>query len=91
MKLEWKSNRRYSHDESKATSWTIKEPFHMSIHKYIGTGDALFFSCPELRVDRMDLYTEDFEEAEEKSIEILQERLKELTNKVNSILIKYTE
>lgn len=63
----------------------------MSIHKYVGCGNSLFFSCPELRIENSDLDTEDFEIAEEKAIELLQQKVKELTDKVNSILIMYTE
>lgn len=91
MKLEWKGNQKYNEDISKATIREIRKPFKMSIHKYVGCGNSLFFSCPELRIDKADLDTKDFEIAEEKAIELLQQKLKELTDKVNSILIKYTE
>ena len=43
MKLVWKGNQKYNEDISKATVITIEQPLHMSIHKYIGCGDELFF------------------------------------------------
>lgn len=91
MKLDWKGNQKYNEDISKATIRSVSEPLKMSIHRYIGCGNSLFFSCPELRIENADLDTEDFEVGEEKAIEILQERTKELADKVNSILVKYTE
>ena len=51
MKLEWKGNQKYNEDISKATIREIREPFRMSIHKYVGCGNSLFFSCPELRIE----------------------------------------
>lgn len=53
MKLVWKGNQKYNEDISKATIRTIEQPLHMSIHKYIGCGDELFF-------DRVSPHTRDF-------------------------------
>ena len=85
MKLEWKGNQKYNEDISKATIREIREPFTMNIHKYVGCGNSLFFSCPELRIENADLDTE------EKAIDLLQKKIKELTDKVNRVLIKYNE
>lgn len=91
MKLEWKGNQKYNEDISKATIREIREPFTMNINKYVGCGNSLFFSCPELRIENADLDTEDFDMAEEKAINLLQKKIKELTDKVNRVLIKYNE
>lgn len=90
MKLVWKGNQKYNEDISKATVRTLEKPFRMSIHKYVGCGDSLFFSCPEFHIDKADLNTENFDEAESKAIEILQSRLSELDEKVNSIIYEYS-
>lgn len=89
MKLNWKGNQKYNQDISKATIWTISSPFKLTIHKYLGCGDALFFSCPEFRIDNHDLQTEDFNEAENRAIVILQDRLSKLTEDVETIIKEY--
>lgn len=71
MKLEWKGNQKYNEDISKATIRTIDDPFRMTIHKYIGCGDSLFFSCPEFHIDKAELQTESFDEAEIEAIKML--------------------
>lgn len=86
MKLEWKGNQRYNEDISKATIREIEFPFKMSIHKYIGCGDALFFDCPKLEISCVDLGTNDFDKAEKKAMNILQNRLNVLVEDVESVL-----
>ena len=89
MKLMWKGNQKYNEDISKATIRTIEQPLHMSIHKYIGCGDELFFDCKELGINCVDLNTENFDEAEEKAMEVLDKRCKELIERVNTALSDY--
>lgn len=89
MKLMWKGNQKYNEDISKATIRTIEQPLHMSIHKYIGCGDELFFDCKELGINCVDLKTEDFDEAERKAMEVLDKRCKELMESVNAVLSDY--
>lgn len=89
MKLVWKGNQKYNEDISKATIRTIDQPLRMSIHKYIGCGNALFFDCNELGINCVDLKTEDFGEAEKKAMEVLDQRCKQLMEKVNTILSDY--
>lgn len=43
---------------------------------------CFIFSCPEFRIDCQDLQTEDFNEAENRAMAILQDRLNELTKKM---------
>lgn len=91
MKLVWKGNQKYNEDISKATVITIEQPLHMSIHKYIGCGDELFFDCKELGINCVDLKTEDFDEAEENAMKVLDKKCKQLMEKVNNVLRDYNE
>ena len=91
MKLVWKGNQKYNEDISKATIRTIEQPLHMSIHKYIGCSDELFFDCKELGINCIDLKTEDFDEAEEKAMEVLEDRCKYLMSKVESVISDYND
>ena len=91
MKLVWKGNQKYNEDISKATIRTIEQPLHMSIHKYIGCGDELFFDCKELGINCVDLKTEDFDEAEENAMKVLDKKCKQLMEKVNNVLRDYNE
>ena len=89
MKLNWEGNQKYNQDISEATIWTIEKTFKITIHKYVGCGDALFFSCPEFRINLKNLHTENFDEAENKVMSILQNRLDELAKNVEYILKEY--
>ena len=91
MKLVWKGNQKYNEDISKATVITIEQPLHMSIHKYIGCGDELFFDCKELGINCVDLKTEDFDEAEENAMKVLDKKCKQLMEKVNNVLRDYNK
>ena len=91
MKLVWKGNQKYNEDINKATIRTIEQPLHMSIHKYIGCGDKLFFDCKELGINCVDLKTEDFDEAEEKAMEVLEDRCEYLMSKVESVISDYND
>ena len=91
MKLVWKGNQKYNEDISMATIRTIEQPLYMSIHKYIGCGDELFFDCKELGTNCVDLKTEDFDEAEENAMKVLDKKCKQLMEKVNNVLRDYNK
>ena len=86
MNLKWKGNQKYNEDISKATIRSIDKPIRMSIHKYVGCGDLLYFTCPELGINKVSLNTEDFDEAEIKALKVLKNRCNTLVTKVETIL-----
>lgn len=86
MKLAWKGNQRYNEDISKATIRKISSPIAMSIHKYVGCGDNLYFSCNEFGFIRTDLCTEDWDEAEKKALNMLKNKCDELIKKVDELI-----
>lgn len=86
MNLKWQGNHKYNEDISKATIRSIDKPIRMSIHKYAGCGNLLYFTCSELGINNADLHTEDFDEAEIKAMEILKNRCDALVSKVETIL-----
>lgn len=86
MKLAWEGNQKYNEDISKATIRRIDKPLHMAIHKYACCGDQLFFDCTELNIDCVDLGTSDFDEAEEKAMEMLNNKFIQLSERVENVL-----
>lgn len=48
MQLSWKGNQKYNQDISGTTTWTIESPLKLTIHKYLGCGDALFLVVQNL-------------------------------------------
>lgn len=72
MKLDW---------EEKGNMGSIKhlkQPIEISIHKYFGCGDALFLSCPTLRISQFNLNTEDWDTAEGKAIKAIESTISNL-------------
>jgi len=73
----WKSNAktRYDATQEELTEGTIfnlkDNKLGICIHKIHYLGDKLFLNCGALNIKDLDLHTEDFEEAVEKSKEIL--------------------
>ena len=86
MKLKWQGNQKYNQDISKATIRSIDKPIRMSIHKYVGCGNLLYFTCSELGINNVGLNTEDFDEAEIKAMEVLKSRCDALVAKVETVL-----
>lgn len=86
MKLDWKGNQRRGENIGKATIRKIDFPIKMSIYKYVGCGDALFFTCHEFGINQMDLHTEDWDEAENRVLRILKNKCDELVKKVDQLL-----
>ena len=50
-----------------------------------------FFDCKELGINCVDLKTEDFDEAEENAMKVLDKKCKQLMEKVNNVLRDYNE
>ena len=60
----WKSNARHNQSKKIGSIFELKDnKLGIKIHKYIGCGDELYLSCKVLRIDMMDLGTEDFNKA----------------------------
>lgn len=57
---------------SRKSIFTLKNnSLGISIHKYVGCGDALFLDSKALNIDNYDLETEDFNEAVSKAKEVI--------------------
>ena len=82
MRLNWKAN-------NKVTIWVIESPIRMTIHKYVGCGDELFFDCRELGINDVDLHTTDLEIAEEQAVKLMEQHLSELNARATKILETY--
>ena len=52
---------------------------------------SYFFDCKELGINCVDLKTEDFDEAEEKAMEVLEDRCEDLMSKVESVISDYND
>ena len=60
----WLSNSKLGQDAKLGSIFELKDnKLGIKIHKYIGCGDELYLSCKVLRIDMMDLGTEDFNKA----------------------------
>lgn len=87
--MEWITNASTRHNQKPedGTIFTYKNPAFpnggspivISIHKYVGCGDALFLSVKGLNISLEDLETEDLEEAIKKAKGIVSERV----NRIN--------
>lgn len=86
MKLEWKKNQESNEDIGKVTIRIIEQPVYMSIYKYSGCVDRLFFDCKELGIDCVDLNTKELGKAEMNAIKVLYDRCEQLKAKVDTIL-----
>ena len=82
MKLNWE-------DVNRRGNKRLKQPIEMSIHKYVGCGDALFLSCPELRIAQLDLNTEDWDTAEEKAVKIIESTVSNLHADMMKLVRQY--
>lgn len=70
--MKFKSNAKYNEKPEIGSIFTLKDnSLGISIHKYVGCGDALFLNSKALNIDNYDLGTEDFEEAVSKTKEII--------------------
>ena len=77
--MKFKSNAKYNEEPKTGSVFTLKyNSLGISIHKYVGCGDALFLNSKALRIDNYDLETEDFKEAVSKAKEIVMREVKKI-------------
>lgn len=77
--MKFKSNAKYSEEPKTGSVFTLKNnSLGISIHKYVGCGDALFLNSKALNIDNYDLGTEDFEEAVSKAKEVIMSKVKKI-------------
>lgn len=77
--MKFKSNAKYNEEPKTGSIFALKDnSLGISIHKYVGCGDALFLNSKALNIDNYDLGTEDFEEAVSKTKEIIMREVKKI-------------
>lgn len=77
--MKFKSNAKYNEDPKTGSVFTLKSnSLRISIHKYVGCGDALFLNSKALNIDNYDLETEDFDEAVRKAKEVIMHEVKKI-------------
>lgn len=77
--MNFKSNAKYKEEPKTGSVFTLQDNYlGISIHKYVGCGDALFLNSKALGIDNYDLKTEDFEEAVRKAKEIIMSKVKKI-------------
>lgn len=77
--MKFKSNAKYNEKPEIGSIFTLKDnSLGISIHKYVGCGDALFLNSKALNIDNYNLRTEDFEEAVSKTKEIIMREVKKI-------------
>lgn len=77
--MKFKSNAKHNEDPKTGSIFTLQDnSLRISIHKYVGCGDALFLNSKALNIDNYDLGTEDFEEAVNKAKEIIMSKVKKI-------------
>ena len=77
--MKFKSNAKYKEKPETGTIFTLKDnSLGISIHKYVGCGDALFLNSKAMNINNYDLGTEDFDEAVGKAKEIIMREAKKI-------------
>lgn len=77
--MKFKSNAKYNEEHKTGSIFTLQDnPLGISIHKYVGCGDALFLNSKALNIDNYDLGTEDFKEAVSKAKEVVMCEVKKI-------------
>jgi hypothetical protein len=77
--MKFKSNAKHKESPKAGSIFTLQyNSLGISIHKYIGCGDALFLNSKALNIDNYDLETEDFEEAVSKAKEVVMREVKKI-------------
>lgn len=77
--MKFKSNAKYKEEPKTGSIFTLKyNSLGISIHKYVGCGDALFLNSKALNIDNYDLDTEDFDEAVSKAKEVVMSKVKKI-------------
>lgn len=77
--MKFKSNAKYNEEPKTGSIFALKDnSLGISIHKYVGCGDALFLNSKALNIDNYDLGTEDFKEAVSKAKEVVMHEVKKI-------------
>ena len=77
--MKFKSNAKYNEEPRTGRIFTLKDnSLRISIHKYVGCGDALFLNSTTLGIDNYDLETENFDEAVSKAKEVISCKVKKI-------------
>lgn len=77
--MKFKSNAKYKEKPETGSIFTLQDnSLGISIHKYVGCGDALFLNSKALNIDNYDLGTEDFKEAVNKAKEVVMREVKKI-------------
>lgn len=77
--MKFKSNAKYNEELKTGSIFTLQDnSLGISIHKYVGCGDALFLNSKALNIDNYDLGTEDFKEAVSKAKEVVMCEVKKI-------------
>lgn len=77
--MKFKSNTKRKEEPKAGSIFTLQDnSLGISIHKYVGCGDALFLNSKALNIDNYDLGTEDFDEAVSKAKEVVMREVKKI-------------
>lgn len=77
--MNFKSNAKYKEEPKTGSVFTLQDNYlGISIHKYVGCGDALFLNSRALNINNYDLETEDFDEAVSKAKEVVMCKVKKI-------------
>ena len=77
--MKFKSDAKCGKDVKTGDVFDLKDnSLGISIHKYVGCGDALFLNSKALNIDNYDLRTEDFDEAVSKAKEVIMCKVKKI-------------
>lgn len=77
--MKFKSNAKHKEEPKAGSIFTLQDnSLGISIHKYVGCGDALFLNSKALNIDNYDLETEDFDEAVSKAKEVIMREVKKI-------------
>ena len=77
--MKFKSNAKCKEKPETGSIFTLKDnSLGISIHKYVGCGDALFLNSKAMNINNYDLGTEDFDEAVGKAKEIIMREAKKI-------------
>ena len=88
----WFTNSGYSKDARLGSIFKLKNnELDIRIHKYVGCGDNLFLSCPTLRIDTMDLETEDFDEAVRIAKNVINKQIYKITEEAKKFYLDEDE
>lgn len=77
--MKFKSNAKYKEKPETGSIFTLQDnSLGISIHKYVGCGDALFLNCSAFGILNYNLGTADFDEAVSKAKEVVMREVKKI-------------